>query len=429
MFLFEYSTLDGPMSITSFPFSRPNLAPIDTPVRFSYNAIGPLEAPFALLAARPAAAQSETMTQHDSFSIPERRRHLLRLVIQEYVRTAQPVGSQSIAQVAQLGVSPATIRNDLAALEADGLLSHPHTSAGRVPTEEGYRYFVHHLMMEEGPTHAERTRIRGEFSVARRDMEQWLHVSTAALARTSQSAALATAPRSARSRYKHMELVAIHGVKVLLVLVLNDGAVHQQLLDLDQPVEQSELSQTSNALNDLLAALDTTAVRNLMPTLPPFARQVAMLVVEIMQRIESETSGQIYRDGLAQVLEAPEFAEGEDVRRIVQVLEQRSLLEQIIGQVGGLIGTGEDTVRVVIAGDGRVPELRQISLVLGRYGAGDQATGLLGIVGPMRMAYDRSVGAVRFVAGLMSEIVDETYGRSAAVAEPVIHPYSGSEPN
>jgi heat-inducible transcriptional repressor len=290
-------------------------------------------------------------------------------------------------------------------------------------------------MMEAEPTPAERTRIRGEFSVARRDMEQWLHVSTAALARTSQSAALATAPRSARSRYKHMELVAIHGVKVLLVLVLNDGAVHQQLLDLDQPVEQSELSKTSNELNDLLASLDTAAVRSLMATLPPFARQVAMLVVEIMQRIESEMSGQIYRDGLAQVLDTPEFSEGDGVRRIVQVFEQRSLLEQIISQIGGPGGTGDDSVRVVIAGDGRVPELRQISLVLGRYGVGDQATGLLGIVGPMRMAYDRSVGAVRFVAGLMSEIVEETYGSGdagteyTAASEPVIHPYRGSEQN
>jgi heat-inducible transcriptional repressor len=375
------------------------------------------------------------MSHVDSSAILERRRSLLRLVIQEYVRTAQPVGSQTIAQLAQLGVSPATIRNDLASLEADGMLTHPHTSAGRVPTEAGYRYFVHHLMMEAEPTPAERTRIRGEFSEARRDMEQWLHVSTAALARTSQSAALATAPRSARSRYKHMELVAIHGVKVLLVLVLNDGAVHQQLLDLDQPVEQSELSKTSNELNDLLASLDTAAVRSLMATLPPFARQVAMLVVEIMQRIESEMSGQIYRDGLAQVLDTPEFSEGDGVRRIVQVFEQRSLLEQIISQIGGPGGTGDDSVRVVIAGDGRVPELRQISLVLGRYGVGDQATGLLGIVGPMRMAYDRSVGAVRFVAGLMSEIVEETYGSGdagteyTAASEPVIHPYRGSEQN
>jgi len=370
------------------------------------------------------------MIKHDDSSpILERRRRLLRLVIQEYVRTAQPVGSQSIAHLSQLGVSPATIRNDLAALEDEGLLSHPHTSAGRTPTEAGYRYFVHHLMMEAEPTAAERTRIRGEFNIARREMEKWLHVGTAALVRTSQSAALATAPRSARSRYKHMELVAIYGVKVLLVLVLHDGAVHQQVLDLDQPVEQSELSLTSNELNDRLASLDTASVRNLVHALSPFARQVAMLVVDIMQRIEGETAGQIYRDGLAEVLEAPEFSEGEDVRRIVQVLERRSLLEQILREMGSPPGSGDDTVRVVIAGDGRVPELRQISLILSRYGVGERATGVLGVVGPMRMAYERSVGAVRFVAGLMSEIVEETYGPDISATEPASHTYTGSESN
>ncbi len=360
-------------------------------------------------------------------AISDRRRRLLRLVIEEYVRTAQPVGSQSIANLAQLGVSAATIRNDLAVLEDDGLLSHPHTSAGRVPTEVGYRFFVHHLMLEAELTLAERSRIRGEFNGARRDMEQMLHVGTAALVRTSQSAAVATAPRSASSRYKHMELVAIHGVKVLLVLVLQDGAVHQQLLDLDKAAEQRELSMTSNELNDRFASLDTMGVRGLLDSLEPFSRQVAMLVVDIMQRLESETSGQIYRDGLAEVMAAPEFAEGDDVRRIVQVLERRSLLEQIVREMGSPLGTRDDAIRIVIAGDGRVPELRQISLVLSRYGVGDRATGVLGVVGPMRMAYDRSVGAVRFVAGLMSEIVEETYGPSPL--GPGHHLTTGSESN
>ncbi len=341
-------------------------------------------------------------------TIQERRKRLLRIVVQEYVRTAQPVGSQTLALRADVGVSPATIRNDLAALEAQGLLTHPHTSAGRVPTDAGYRYFVHHLMSESELTPAERSRIRKEFSQARQEIDQWLHVSTSVLARTAQSAALATAPRAVHSRFKHTEMVAIYGVKVLLVLVLHDGAVKQQLLDLDQPVEQSELSKTSNELNDRLAGMDTGEILAALPRLSPFARQVAMLACDLMQRLDSQLSGQIYRDGLAQVLQAPEFSEGDNVRRIVQVFEQRSLLEQIMGQLDD--ATDGNTLRVVIAGDGRVPELRDISLVISRYGASDRASGVLGVVGPVRMAYDRSVGAVRFVAGLMSEMVDEMYG-------------------
>jgi heat-inducible transcriptional repressor len=165
-----------------------------------------------------------------------RQAALLRIVVQEYVQSAQPVGSQTIAQHYDLGVSAATIRNDLAALERAGLLTHPHTSAGRVPTDAGYRYFVQHLMADAELPSAERRAIRVQFSRARQELDQWLRLSTSVLARTTQAAALATAPRTTMSRYKHLEMVATHGIKVLLILVLQEGVVKQQLLDLDQPV-------------------------------------------------------------------------------------------------------------------------------------------------------------------------------------------------
>jgi len=309
--------------------------------------------------------------------LPERRRQILNIVIQEYVQTAQPVGSNSIVKQYELGVSTATIRNDLAVLEKEGLLTHPHTSAGRIPTDAGYRYFVQHLIgVDTELPSAERQEIRVQFKQAHRELDQWLRLSTATLAQTSQNAALATAPRASKSYFKHMELVAIQGTKVLLVLVLQDGTVKQQLLDLDQPMEQRELSQISNELNDQLARTDVKGIVAQYPLLTPFSRQVALLVVEAMERIDSNIGGQIYRDGLAQILRAPEFAEGENVRKIVQVFEQRSLLEQIFGEY-----TGADDIQVVIAGDGRFAELQDISLVLGRYGVAEHATGVLASLG------------------------------------------------
>jgi len=229
--------------------------------------------------------------------LTERRRHLLNIVIQEYIHTAQPVGSSNIVRQHDLGVSSATIRNDLAALEKEGLLTHPHTSAGRVPTDAGYRYFAQQVLATdtELPS-AERQEIRVQFKQARRDMDQWLRLSTATLAHASQNAALATAPRAVKSSFKHMELVGIQGTKVLLVLVLQDGTVKQQLLDLDEPMEQSELSQISNELNDQLARADSKRITEHYPSLTPFSRQVAMLVAETMERIDSNVNGQIYRD-------------------------------------------------------------------------------------------------------------------------------------
>ncbi len=337
-------------------------------------------------------------------TLTPRQAKLLGIVIQEYVKTAQPVSSNAIAQDYDLGVSSATIRNDLATLEREGLLTHPHTSAGRVPTDVGYRYFVQHLLSDAELSIRERRDIRVQFSQARQELDQWLRLSTSVLARTTQSAALATAPRTSVSRFKHLELVAIHGIKVLLILVLQEGAVKQQLLDLDQPLEQAELSRTSNKLNDLLAGLSASAINEKIETLSPFAGQIALLVVELIANMDRQSSGQIYRDGLMQILDAPEFAEGDNARRIVQVFEEQSVLEQVVDQYGD-----RGDIHVVISGDGRFAELRDISLVLARYGVMDHATGLLGVMGPRRMPYGRTMGAVRFVAALMSEMVEEIY--------------------
>ncbi len=298
---------------------------------------------------------------NDPISLTPRQAKLLGLVIQEYVKSAQPVGSGALAHHYDLGVSSATIRNDLAALEREGLLTHPHTSAGRVPTDVGYRYFVQNLLSDAELPRSERRDIRSQFSQARQEMDQWLRLSTSVLARTTQSAALATAPRSSVSRFKHLELVAIQGIKVLLVLVLQEGAVKQQLLDLDQPMEQAELSRTSNELNDQLIGLSSSGIGEKQNALTPFAAQVAVLVVDLIASMDRQSGSQIYRDGLMQILEAPEFAEGDNVRRIVQVFEEHSVLEQVVDQYGDV-----EDIHVVISGDGRFAELRDISLVLAR---------------------------------------------------------------
>jgi heat-inducible transcriptional repressor len=340
-------------------------------------------------------------------SISERQREVLRIVVQEFVQTAQPVGSAGIVGRYDLGVSPATIRNDLAALERMGLLTHPHTSAGRVPTDLGYRFFVHYLLANLELTPEEQALIRRQFHHVPAEVDQWLRTSASVLARTSHSAAVATAPRTIHCTFKHVELVHIQGTKVLLVLVLQEGAVKQQLLDLDQPMEQNELSRTSNELNDQLAGLDSSGITTHVSKLTPFAQQVAKLAVAAMRRIEQHEGGLIFRDGLAEVLSAPEFAESEYARRVVRVLEEPGLIEQIAEEL-----PGSDTVHVMIAGDGRYAELRDVSLVLSRYGVSDRVSGLLGVVGPVRMRYGQTIGAVRFVSDIMSEKLEGMYGGS-----------------
>lgn len=349
----------------------------------------------------------EDTRQLQTEEITERQRKVLRVVIQEYVQSAQPVGSATIARIADLGVSPATIRNDLAALERLGLLTHPHTSAGRMPTEAGYRYFVRHLLPKSELSSQERHQIRVRFGKARPEIDQWLRLSTSVLAQTTQAAALATAPRSAQSRYKHLELVAIHGIRVLLVLVLQDGTVKQQMLDMEQAMEQHELSHISNELNERLANLGAAEIATELRTVSPVARQIGRLVAELMEHSNRTTASRVYRDGLGQMLSEPEFSEGETIRGIVQVLEEQSLLQQLVDEF-----VDTDGIHVVISGDGRFAELHDTSLVLSRYGVENLSTGLLGVIGPLRMSYGRTMGAVSYVAALMSELVSGIYGLS-----------------
>lgn len=343
--------------------------------------------------------------------VADRRQRVLNIVVQEYTRTAQPVSSNAIVKQYELGVSPATIRNDLSALEKEGYLTHPHTSAGRIPTDTGYRFFVQYLLGEQQLSRQEREIIRGEFEDARRELDQWLRLSTAVLARTSQSAALATPPRAVSSKFKHLELVEIHDTKVLLVLVLQEGTVKQQLLDLDEPLGQDQLSKLSNFINSVLTDAGAAAVQtaaeglDLEDSQNVLARQVMLLVADVMDRTDHQQSGQLYRDGLTQVLEAPEFVENASARKIVRVLEERFLIDQIAGDY-----LNDGDIHVVIAGDGRYDELNEISLIIGKYGASNWATGILGVIGPVRMTYGRNIGAVRFVASLMSDMVNEIYG-------------------
>lgn len=345
----------------------------------------------------------------NEYQLTKRSEKILSIVIQEYIRTAQPVSSKMVADTNQLGVSAATIRNDMASLEKMGLLTHPHTSAGRIPTHTGYRYYVQNLLSNVELPLAEQHMIRSRFSLAKTELDEWLRISTSVLAHASRSVALATPPRSSECQFKHLELVGIHESKVLMVLVLQTGIVKQQLLDLQTPKSQSELSATSNELNDHLAGQSVQGATKLLAGLSTFAQEVALLVIDLMNLVDSRTTGQIYRDGLSQVLDAPEFSEGENVRGIVQILEERTLLQELVDEYLIDDNLGADNVCVIIAGNDRYAELQRISIIISQYGVTNLATGVLGVVGPLRMSYSRTIGAVQYVAAQMSDIVEEMY--------------------
>ena len=340
--------------------------------------------------------------------LSERQRLILALVIRDYIETAQPVGSQRLVDKFGLDFSSATVRNEMVSLTEAGYLRQPHTSAGREPSEEGYRYFVRQLMGHSDLPSETKRMITHQFYQARQDVDQWMRLAASVLAHQSQAASLVTAPHPEQVHFKHVELISTLGRQVLMVLVLSGGEVRQQVLVVAEPVSQEKLSTVANEINQICQSMGSRALKALSPQMDALAQDVLKLTLDEMERSSAVLGGEVYRDGLTNVLAEPEFAEMDVARRALRVFEERSLLEDLLTRT--ILTSSVGGVQVLIGGEGTWEELRQCSMVLARYGVPGLATGTLGVLGPIRMPYARTVSTVRFVAGLLSDLVVEMHG-------------------
>jgi heat-inducible transcriptional repressor len=338
--------------------------------------------------------------------LSERQETILALIIHEYVEAGEPIGSKSLLERYGLGVSTATIRNEMGALTRAGLLRQLHTSGGRSPTEEGYRYFVRRLLTDTELPSDEKRLISHQFYQARADVDEWVRLSASVLAQHSRAASLVTTPHTARAVFKHLELISTQGRQVLMVIVLQGGAVRQQVLTLAETFEQEQLSQTAGRITAACAGLDGDGMAGEAAAFDDLGRELIRLIGDVLRRADAVSSGEVYHDGLANVLTHPEFAQSETARHALRLLEERSFLEEFLAKA---LSPGIGSVEVVIGGEGAWEELRDCSMVLARYGAAGYATGALGVLGPTRMAYGRTISAVRYVAGLMSDLMVEAY--------------------
>jgi heat-inducible transcriptional repressor len=316
------------------------------------------------------------------------------------------VGSKRLAEHYNINISSATIRNEMAALTEMGYLRQPHTSAGRVPTEEGYRYFVSQMMNKAELPDSVQATIAHQFHQSRPDVDQWMTLAASILAHQSQGVSVVTAPHTDKAKYKHVELISTQGRQVLMVLVLVGGEVSQQILTLAEPVSQERLSQTAARLNKLLAGVAVDAMAALPERSDALDQDILSLIIRDFRRAASRVSGEIYTDGLSNVLAEPEFAESDEARRALRIFGERSSLQDLIARTTSNSNVGG--LQVLIGGEGGWEELRQCSMVVARYGVPGLATGTLGVLGPMRMSYARTIPTVRYIAGLLSDLVNDT---------------------
>jgi heat-inducible transcriptional repressor len=351
----------------------------------------------------------------ESQRLTERQKLILGLVVQEFVDNNQPVSSHTIVKRYGLDISSATVRNELSSLDDLGLLRKPHKMAGRVPTEEGYRYFVGELMRRPELPAPVKHMIVHQFYQARQDVTEWMRLAASVLAHQSQAASLVTAPVTQKARFKHLELILTTGRQVLMVLVLMSGKVIQQMLVLKEPVSQNILSSTALKINQECSGHNLEDLATLPIRLNELGQDIFTLILNELDYTDSILTAEVFHDGWTNMLAKPEFAESGNALRALRVLEERPLLEDLLSQTVMNIEVG--VVQVLIGGEGNWEELSDCSLVLSRYGKQDLATGILGVLGPMRMAYRNTISTVHFVAGLLSDMVTDTMADSQAQIE------------
>lgn len=338
-------------------------------------------------------------------SLTERQKLILALIVREYVNTVDPVSSQTLVERYNLDFSSATVRNEMVVLTDMGYLQQPYTTAGRAPTVRGYRYFVQQLMHPiDLREHVQQT-IRHQFYQARHDVDDWLALSASVLAQHTKIASLVTPLRAEKARLKHLELVSTRGCQVLLVLVLEGGEVRQQTFLLGKTISQRSLSALAAKLTRELKGMGAEVVSSKIAK-NRLEQEVLDVLIDEIESSEAVVAGEIYRDGLTNVLSEPEFLETEVAQTALRIFEERSVLDDLLSRT--VFGDESGGVHVLVGGEDTWPELEKYSVVLAQYGSRQQSMGAVGVLGPVRMEYGRMVSTVRFVSEVMSEVIAES---------------------
>ena len=329
---------------------------------------------------------------------------ILKSIVGQYIVKGMPISSQSITNDYELGVSPATIRNEMAHLEQEGYIIRPHPSAGSMPSDKGYRYYVETLTDIELPLTEQRL-ISHLFHQVEKELEEWLRLAAALTARLVQNVAVVTMPKPANCHFKHIELVALQDSLALVVLVLRGARIKQQLIIFDQVITQSELTATANKLNAAYSGLTRPQILAKATGLSTAEQQVSDCLIKIMQAEDEQEYEEPYLDGLHFMISQPEFALSHRMLALMELIEQRNLLKAIIPPELASHG-----VQIIIGKENKAEVIHDYSVVIRQYGLPDEAVGTIGIVGPTRMPYARAISTVGYLSSVLSEMVAELYG-------------------
>jgi heat-inducible transcriptional repressor len=339
--------------------------------------------------------------------LSERQELILRLVVDAYLASARPVPSKEVADNPEVSWGPSTVRAELAALESAGLLTHPHTSAGRVPTDSGYRHYVD-LLMASGALPAE-TRVELELSRLRREVDEAMRETTTALAQVTDLVAMATAPPLSWAATIHrVEVMLLQPTKVVVIAIASTGDVARRVFEFDQPVDPGLVEWASSYLNESLSGLGVgsrmIAGRLADSDLDPLEAKFVATLGAAFTELERETGADLYMEGASRLLSEAHLPDLPHADELMTALERRAVVLQMLRS-----SLEERSVFLWIGEENPQPELRSVSVVGANYGLGHRNLGSIGVVGPLRMDYATAIASVRGAARELSRYFETVY--------------------
>ena len=335
-------------------------------------------------------------------ALDDRKKMILQAIVEDYINTAEPVGSRSISKKPELNLSAATIRNEMGDLEEMGLLIQPHTSAGRVPSTGGYRLYVDSLMEKYEMTAGESEKIQPASRLQKQELEKIVRDVAAAFSGITGLPVIGVLPGTEASVVKNLKLVRIDARTVMLIISDKSGLIKNKLLRLDRDISEEFAQQLTHILNENLAGLTLSEINlsNIMEVRMAIGRNFEILtsVMELVHEAVSEIDKkQVFIDGLSNIFRFPEYSNVEKVRELFEVVENKDNLTRIVMEASPIGGT-----KVLIGDEIPIPELKGNSVILSPYRATGNLVGILGVLGPARMDYPKIISALEFFTSQIS---------------------------
>ncbi|MCC6699428.1 MAG: heat-inducible transcription repressor HrcA [Candidatus Hydrogenedentes bacterium] len=346
--------------------------------------------------------------------LSEREKLILQAVVHSYITTAEPVGSRAIVKRFELGLSPATVRNVMADLEESGYLQQLHTSSGRVPTDQGYRYYVDYLMRVQDLTLQERAKIEKELTAHLDDADEVMRQTSHLLALISHQTGIVEVPDEASAQVNRIELVPVSPTRIAILIADSHGRVRTQMVSAERSLESTFVQKLSGFLNDNLRGVPVERLSSaLNARLRIYVDEQHVLAEEalrIVQLLPAHRPGQLFLEGATQLFEQPEFRDMDRAREVFNLLEERDRLAELLR--AGVVKREHGGTTVIIGREAPGQGVDGISVVASPYSVGSKTVGMIGVLGPRRMPYSRVTAVVDFTAGILSRLMTRLAGTS-----------------